>query len=433
MGWVMAGTSIKRARIAALLLSFVGAALASGQLHAQAYSAAPTTSESPSAALARYMRTLATSPKDFTALIGAGRAALELGDTQSAAGFFGRADEVFTRSPLPHAGMGATAVADGDAAVALTHFARAQQLGATPTMIGADRGLAYDLLGRHAEAQADYRAAMAGRDGAEARRRLALSLAITGDKAGALAQLGPLVARGDAAAARCRALILALTGDAEGARRSLDLRMPGSGAQMAPFFRRLPSLRSDQKAAAVHLGIFPDALQSGVAVASAVPVPSPAPPRSAPATSSPGTRVQSIDDWLRRPILPPSQRQAIATTRVAASTPVPSLSSRSQIATGSRTPALTVAGKEKIWLQLASGANSEALPEHFRRLKARNRELLEGISGYVAESADRARLLIGPFRNRSEAEIFAEDLESSSVDAFSWTSPPGAAIRKLSE
>jgi len=48
--------------------------------------------ESPTAALARYVRTLASDPKDFESLIGAGKAALELGDAQAAAGFFARAD-----------------------------------------------------------------------------------------------------------------------------------------------------------------------------------------------------------------------------------------------------------------------------------------------------------------------------------------------------
>ena len=50
-------------------------------------------------------------------------------------------------------------------------------------MLGCDRGLAYDLLGQQAQAQADYRAALSGADADEARRRLALSLAISGDYA----------------------------------------------------------------------------------------------------------------------------------------------------------------------------------------------------------------------------------------------------------
>ncbi|HEU5284887.1 MAG TPA: SPOR domain-containing protein, partial [Sphingomicrobium sp.] len=211
------GTSTRRVRIAALILGFVGLALAASSVRASAQAAQPQSAwayrETPTAALDRHIRVLATSPRDFLALIGAGRAALELGDTHAAVGFFGRADEVFPSSPLPQAGMGAAMVSDGDAYGAMRYFDRARQLGATAAMIGADRGLAYDLMGRHSDAQADYRAALVGRDADEARRRLALSLAITGDKASAIETLAPLAARGDMGATRARALVLALSGD----------------------------------------------------------------------------------------------------------------------------------------------------------------------------------------------------------------------------
>ena len=69
--------------------------------------------ESPATAMARYVRTLASDPNDFQSLIGAGKAALEMGDAQAAAGFFARADEANPNSPLPQAGMGAVSVANG--------------------------------------------------------------------------------------------------------------------------------------------------------------------------------------------------------------------------------------------------------------------------------------------------------------------------------
>jgi hypothetical protein len=277
------------------------------------------------------------------------------------------------------------------------------------------------LLGRHAEAQADYRAALAGSDGDEARRRLALSLAITGKKDEGLAMLAPLAARGDAAAARCRALVLAVAGDADGARRLLDARMPGSAAQMDPFFRRLPGLRSDQKAAAVHLGIFPGAGQSSYAIATATPVPSPS------ATVPSAQRVASIDQWLNQsapPAAAPAPPVSQQPVQMASVTPAPR---------AAPPPAASEPRKQKVWLQLASGDNAEALPSQFQRLKSRNRDLLDGISGYIAQEASKVRLLIGPFKNRSDAEIFAEGLESARVDAFSWTNPPDVAVRKLSE
>lgn len=424
------GSSARRVRIAALILSVVGLALAASSVHVSAQTPYAYR-ESATAALDRHIRVLARSPRDFLALVGAGKAALELGDSHAAVGFFGRADEVFPQSPLPQAGMGAAMVSDGDAYGAMRYFARAQQLGATAAMIGADRGLAYDLMGRHSDAQADYRAALAGRDADEARRRLALSLAITGDKASALTTLAPLVARGDMGAFRCRALVLALSGDLTGARRSLDSVMPGSSARMAPFFAKLPSLRSDQRAAAVNLGIFPTTSQPSYAYV----VPPPAPSRPAqtgdsqpPAARQPspsvsgampmsGDRLASIDELLRPPA------SSARPVQVASIPP----HSRIQ-ATNQNSAAAT---RPRIWVQLASGSNSVALPEQFRRMKSRHKELFEGISGYVAESADRARLLIGPFRSASDANIFIEDLESVSVDAFSWTSPPGQMIRKL--
>ena len=265
--------SARRARIAAIILSCTGTALAVCPVQARAQSWAARAKRRRRRSPAT-CASLADSPRSFEALIGAGKAALELGDTQAAVGFFGRADEVYPASPVPQIGMGAAAVADGNAVEALAFFTRAQQLGANGAMMGKDRGLAFDLLGRHAEAQADYRRAMVGADADEARRRLALSLAISGDQKAALEMLAPLMAKGDAAGARCRALVLALTGDPDGARRSIEAAMPGSSSQMAPFFAKLPSLRSDQKAAAVNLGIFPDSGQPSYAY-----VPPPQAPR----------------------------------------------------------------------------------------------------------------------------------------------------------
>ena len=414
-----------------LTLGFVGLTLAAASVPAAAQSAW-SQRETPAAALARHIRVLATSPKDFTALIGAGKAALALGDTQAAIGFFGRADEVWPASPMPQAGMGAAMVVDGDAHAALQYFAQAQRQGATAATVGADRGLAYDLLGRHSDAQKDYRAALNGSDGEEARRRLALSLAITGDKTGALAMLAPLMARGDGGAARCRALVLALSGDIDGARRSLDAAMPGSSGPMAPFFAKLPSLRSDQKAAAVNLGIFPDSGQPSYAYVprpsagpSSYRPPAPAPERSSSSVNGAmpmsGDRLASIDELLRSPSAQASRQASTPPVRTASVSPA----TRAAIAGVATT-------RPRVWVQLASGANANALPDQFRRIKSKHAVLLEGLSGYVADGADRARLLIGPFKSVSDANIIIEDLESVRVDAFSWTSPAGQTIRKLS-
>ena len=98
-----------------------------------------------------------------------------------------------------------------------------------------------------------------------------------------------------------------------------------------------------------------------------------------------------------------------------------------------RAPATASAGPapHKIWLQLASGPDAQALPSQFRRIRSHNRELFDGITGYVATGSDRARLVIGPFRGKSDAQIFADDLESVGIDAFSWSNSESDRIVPL--
>ncbi len=380
-----------KTRLATALLAASLASMASAQGSYSPYN------ESPATALARYVRTLATDPKDFETLIGAGKAALEMGDAQAAAGFFARADEVNPRSPLPQAGMGAVSVANGDPQAALPYFKRAQELGLPLSAFGCDRGLAYDLLGQQTQAQADYRAALSGRDSDETRRRLALSLAISGDRNGALQTLAPLSAKGDPGVARVRAFVLALTGDPNSAIRAINAVMPGQSAGVAPFIQRLPSLTAGQRAAAVNLGIVPDAGSYAVA------------------SNGGGDRLSGIDALLTTPQqvgqTPQPVVQASYSRPAAAVRPAPAQS--------------------KIWLQLASGQNVDDFTGRFQRMKSQNPDIFKDIKPYVARSADRARLLIGPFRGASDAQILAEDLETVGIPSFRFTNSQTDRIAPL--
>ena len=82
------------------------------------------------------------------------------------------------------------------------------------------------------------------------------------------------------------------------------------------------------------------------------------------------------------------------------------------------------AARQRVRRRCAAAASST-------RLKSRNRELFDGITGYVAKSPDRARLVIGPFRGQSDAEIFASDLETVGIDAFKWTNSDSDRIVPL--
>jgi len=388
--------------------------------------AAAAQADTPATTLDRCLRALASDPKDFGSLIAAGKAALQIGDAEAAGGFFARADEVNPRSPWPQAGMGAVSVANGQPQAAMPYFTRALQLGATAATIGADRGLAYDLMGMQAQAQVDYRAALSGSDGVEARRRLALSLAISGDRNGALQTLAPLAATGDSATTRLRAFILALTGDSNGALAATNAAMPGSGASVAPFLQRLAALQPGQKAAAVNLGIFPDANAPVLASNSPAPIYT---SYSAPVpTGVPGDRLASIDALLKSPP-PATARQPVQAaprqvTQVSYSVPV----TRQQTV---RTTPAPVA--RRVWLQLASGSNPAEFADQFRRIKSRGEDMFDGIQGYVAKAPDRSRLVIGPFRNSTDAQTFADDLQDLHITAFSWTNSPSDTIVPLND
>lgn len=241
--------------------------------------------ESPSAALARHIRVLATDPRNFDALVGAGRAALDMGDVQAAAGFFGRAQELRPNDWRALVGVGGSMVQMGDIAGGLAQFEAAKKAGAPLYAYALDLGMAHDLQGKLSQAQTDYRAALGTVYDDEARRRLALSLAIAGKSNEAIATLQPLLNRRDTGAQRSRAFVLALVGQRAAAAQAIEQVMPGASARFEPFFRYLPNLSVAERAAAVHLGVFPE--DASTRIAAAVPL------VSQPAASEP-TQVASV-------------------------------------------------------------------------------------------------------------------------------------------
>jgi Flp pilus assembly protein TadD len=209
--------------------------------------------------LSRNLRTLAANPRSMTALMGAGQAALRLGDGQAALTFFARAEELAPRDGRIKMWMGSALVQLEQARGALKFFKDATDLGVAEADVARDRGLAYDISGDPRRAQRDYRLALQAGSDPEVTRRLALSLAITGDRDAALRLLEPQLTSGDRAAERTRALVLALVGDMAGAGRVVQASMPGGqGEAMMPFLARLPSLSYADRALAVHLGHFPN-------------------------------------------------------------------------------------------------------------------------------------------------------------------------------
>lgn len=213
-----------------------------------------------SAALAR----LGRNPRDVDALNQAGDAALALGDVQAATGFLSRADRLQPYTPRIMASLASARLRAQDPVTALGLFEDAAKAGPLGGDQIADWGLAYDLVSDNLTAQRYYRDALAAGAGDEAARRLALSLAIVGDRRAVETVLAPLLQKQDRGAWRIRAFAYAILGREEEAVAIANSSMPPELATaISPYLRYMRKLTPAQQAAAANLGFFPQASQIG--------------------------------------------------------------------------------------------------------------------------------------------------------------------------
>lgn len=285
-------------------------------------------SQALNAALAR----LARDPRNVEALLDAGTAAMALGDMDAALGFLRRADEVAPGNGQVKAQMGKALVRAKDPLGAIRAFDEAQRGGANPAEFAADRGLALDLVGDNFLAQQYYRQSLARSSDAEVTRRLALSLAISGNRNEAEKVLAPQLAGSDRAAWRVRTFILAISGNADQAVTVANASMPPQlAAGIAPYLRYLPRLTAAQQAAAANFGRFPRAADIGrddpqiMAYALAHPRPPRIEPQAAPVAlaSAAGRKERGGRDRLARAKAAEEQRLAMASTQVPTPPPAP--------------------------------------------------------------------------------------------------------------
>ncbi|QTD55572.1 SPOR domain-containing protein [Parasphingorhabdus cellanae] len=215
------------------------------------------------------LRRIARNSNDSSALADAGLAALGLGDTRAAIGFLAKANDIYPKSGRVKAGLARALLIEQNPFGAIRYFDEAIANGVTAKDIAVDRGLAYDLIGRNADAQKDYALALQHGQSDLLLSRYAISLGISGDIEGAEAQLNPLLLKSDRDAWRNRAFILAMNGQKKEANKIASQTMRKKMAKaIKPFFDRMPKLTAAQKAAAVHFGHFPASENIGVDVAS---------------------------------------------------------------------------------------------------------------------------------------------------------------------
>ncbi len=251
--WILAPSLAAVALVQAVLMTGSAHARQSGEVVQATPSAAAVDS------LNRNLASLSRNPQDVTALLGAGQAALDLGDVQAANGFFTRANMVNPQLGKAKLGLAVVQIALRQPGSAAENFDAAQALGEQPTGRLSDRGMAYDLTGQQDKAQRDYLAALrTNASDAPARLRYAVSLGISGKVSDADRQLEQALAAGDREAWRMRAFIYAMNGRMADARKVTQSVMPkGLADALDPYMQRLPLLTPGQKASAAYYGEFP--------------------------------------------------------------------------------------------------------------------------------------------------------------------------------
>lgn len=404
--------------------------------------------------LSNFLRRLNDNPKDLTALIGAGEAALVLQDGNAAIGFFGRADEISSRNGAVKAGLARSLLLVENPREALRLFDDATDLGVPDVDVAGDRGFAHDLRGDARRAQRDYALALTKGENDEVTRRYALSLGISGDREPALQLLNPLLYKRDQGAWRARAFVLAMTGDLPGANAIVRQVMPEKLATaMAPFLQRLATLKPMEKAMAVHLGRFPTVhyattetpapggvtrppvlrtrpVPSSVSAASVARMPrqsavAPAPaatPSVGPPASSNVIALAGNGGPATPALVTPSP--AAAPTPRAAPAPAKAVTPKAKPKPAPKEPA-------RYWAQVAGGANKRDLPKEWKRLTGKAPAAFKGKSAWTTPLRATNRLLTGPFKSMAEAQRFVNEIRKAGLSGFAWTSEVGQEIEKL--
>lgn len=462
---------------ASLLGALCAAALAAPMaLSAQEVTSRPVVQPLPpqdTQRLNRALVELAKQPQSVPRLLEAGNAALAVNDLDGAMGFFKRLTEIEPENEAATLGLARVYMRSGRPIMALLYFDAAQSRGASPIAIGSDQALTLDMLGDQARAQAGYvRLIEASPKDDEARRRLAISFAISGKRAPFEATLRPLTDRRDFAAFRARTFGLAILGELDRAKAIADAVMPRTLAQrISPYLDFMPRLTAAQQAAAANLGIFPKAADIGrdsPAVLAYMrdrvrPVPSRA--AATPAVSAQDrlepagvplgeetTASESADPESATAAIPaPAPAKAAAAERTAATVAdafddiepaLPVVDASAQDADAVNIAAIDApreappapelpANPSRIWVQVATGQDLEALGFDWRRLRRKASDELEGFTPHTVPWGQANRLLAGPLESREDARDLINALSRKGIDSFRYTSPEGVEIQEL--
>ncbi|MBB5710636.1 SPOR domain-containing protein [Sphingomonas xinjiangensis] len=86
---------------------------------------------------------------------------------------------------------------------------------------------------------------------------------------------------------------------------------------------------------------------------------------------------------------------------------------------------------ERVWVQVASGANTNDLAKAWKSLAGKARAEFKGKAGWWTPVRASNRLLTGPFKTEAEGQAFVNTLSKAGVSSFVFTSEAGQKINKI--
>lgn len=90
------------------------------------------------------------------------------------------------------------------------------------------------------------------------------------------------------------------------------------------------------------------------------------------------------------------------------------------------------ANPARLWVQIGTGANPDALVFDWNRYKKKHPQIMNGQKGATAEWGRTRRLLVGPFANRTAAQKFLTEFKKAEGDGFIFNSSVGEEIEPIS-
>ena len=375
-------------------------------------------------AMVFYDRALLFDPAYPLALRSAAANAMARGVPAEAARYYSTWANAEPRNPEALIGLAGTLIAQQKPDEALALLQRAEDLNGNRGRIAAQRGIALDLQGNTAGAQAAYAIALDANTGdMVTTQRMALSLALGRQDGAALTLMKRFGNDPESAEVRrTLALIHALGGrQADAAQMAASLYPLAEAQKMRAFYAQLPRLTPRERAVAVHFGMLP----GGAPIVTAGNAAPPPPPAPAPAIPT-GPAAPTIT---ATPVAPPPPRPA-------APTPAPARVTTAPVTTSPPVTPRPIAGnllasRPRIWVQVSSLGDASRLGVEWRRIRGAAGGVLAGQLPYVQRAGATHRLLVGPYATEAAARQAIAALKARRVDSFINRTPAGANLVPL--